>query len=83
MFEDITTPSSDELLKQIKELEEENTELEIENLCQRRRMVKEWEMIQETIHIVDEYQKIYGEDTYKKVREKVKKKLKENTEEDN
>ena len=77
MFEDLTTPSTDELLKRIKELEDENHELEVENISQRRRMVKDWEVIQESVHIVGEYKEMYGEDTYKKVCEKTEKKHKE------
>ena len=77
MFNDITTPSIDELQKYIKELENENCELEKENIMQRRRMAKDLNDITEMAHIIKKCENEFGEEKIKKIHNEVKKELRD------
>ena len=73
MFEDITKPSTDELLKQIKEIEHENNELDQEIICQRRRLAKDFDDLEEMAHVIKKCENELGEEKIKQFHEEVKK----------
>lgn len=76
MFEDLTEPDVKDLQKQIKDLEQEKYDLELENLSQRARMSKDWNVIEQNIRAIKKCRDKFGEDKIDSIFKEVYKDLK-------